>query len=87
MNASIIEHQIRQCQLRAQVSALRIQSGVYKTRIVHKGSHDGPLYNEAELLDDEFKTMDRHLHRADDLIDTLCGLLNPQNSTPRGGRA
>lgn len=59
----------RTCQMQAQIAfhlgrilvqQARIQSGVYKTRTVHKGTHDGPLLSEEELLADEIATMEAH---------------------------
>lgn len=60
---------------------VRIQSGVYKTRIRHKTSEasmingvwtfTGPLCSEQELLEDEINTMHRHIKRMNDLVDAI----------------
>ncbi len=48
------------------IQQTRIQSGVYKKRVVRKGGTTGPMMNEQELLDDEIQTMEAHSkHLAD----------------------
>ena len=54
----------------------RIRSGVYKTRKVQKGI-GGPYYTEEELLEDEVRTMLRHIHLMNELADEICGEANP----------
>lgn len=66
---------VRQSQLRAEMYAARINSGVYKDRIVRHGSTDGPLYSETELLKDEISTMNRHIQIAEDKIEFVQQLL------------
>lgn len=66
---------VRQSQLRAEHYNTRIQTGVYKDRIVRHGSMDGPLYSEAELLKDEVATMNRHIQLAEERLEYAKMLL------------
>ncbi len=67
---------VKQSQLRAEHYKVRIETGVYKNRIVHHGSFDGPLFSEEELLQDEIATMNRHIQMAEDKIEFVQQLLN-----------
>lgn len=67
---------VRQSQLRAEMYAARINTGIYKNRIVHHGSIDGPLYSEQELLKEEVATMNRHIQLAEDKIEFIQQLLS-----------
>lgn len=59
----------------------RIKAGAYKSRIVHKTSESvfihgqhcftGPIMTEQELLNDELNTMLRHIHRMNELIESM----------------
>lgn len=60
---------VKQSQLRAEMYAARINTGIYKTRIVKHGSLDGPLYSEQELLQDELATMNRHIQLAEERLE------------------
>ena len=53
----------------------RIRSGVYKTRKVQRGI-DGPYYTEQELLEDEMRTMLRHIHLMNEIADEIIGESN-----------
>lgn len=53
----------------------RIRSGVYKKRKVQHGI-DGPYYTEEELLEDELRTMHRHIQLMNELSDEICGCRN-----------
>lgn len=53
----------------------RIRSGVYKTRKVQHGI-GGPFYTEEELLQDEIRTMHRHIQLMNELADEICGEAN-----------
>jgi hypothetical protein len=59
----------QQSQTRAHGYATRIQSGIYKTRVVHHGGANGPLFTEEELLANEHATLQRHLHLAEDHLE------------------
>lgn len=61
--------QAQQHQLRALYFHNRIQSGVYKKRVVHKGGLDGPLLSKQELLEDEIETMYHHIGLAQQILD------------------
>ena len=69
----------REAVQRAEHCAMRINLGLYRNRIVHKGSHDGPLMTSGELLDDEMWTHQRHIDRANDLSEAFKGTLTEQD--------
>jgi hypothetical protein len=61
---TILEGQILQCQAYVNWYQTRILSGVYKSRIVRRGSADSQghiILSERELLEDEINTMHRHI--------------------------
>lgn len=49
----------------------RIRTGAYKDRIVHHGSHDGPLLSEEELLKSELGYMHNHIRRMNELVEAM----------------
>lgn len=65
----------KQSQLRADYFKLRVESGSYKTRVVHKGGHDGPLMNEEELKQNEIGTMHRHIQLAEEHLEFAKSML------------
>lgn len=67
---------VKQWQLRAEMYRVRIENGAYKSRIVHHGGINGPLFTEEELLQDEIATMNRHIHLAEDQIGYTLDLIN-----------
>lgn len=66
---------VKQSQLRADYYKVRIESGVYKDRVVHHGSSNGPLFSEEELLKDEVATMQRHIQIAEEKMEHVQHLL------------
>jgi hypothetical protein len=66
----------KQSQLRAEHYNVRIETGAYKDRLVHKGSVDGPYYTEKELLLDEVATMNRHIQLAQEHIEYAKSILH-----------
>ena len=71
-----LELQMQMSLARAAHFNTRVLSGVYKTRKVHQGGHDGPLLTEAQLLEDEVGTADSHMQTAQDVLDKMLRLLN-----------
>lgn len=67
---------VKQSQLRADYYKVRIESGVYKNRIVNHGSINGPLFSDEELLRDEIATMNRHIQNAEEKMDHVQQLLH-----------
>lgn len=71
-----IEGQVLLAQAYVMRSCARIQSGVYRNRVVYKGlpnpgePHEQRLTSE-ELLQDEHETLDRHIQRLSELVDNL----------------
>ncbi len=64
---------------RAEHYAMRVNLGLYRGRIVHKGGSDGPLMSNAELLQDEMNTHMAHLRRADELSEAFKGTLTDED--------
>jgi hypothetical protein len=69
---------VKQWQLRAEMYRVRIETGVYKTRIVHKGGLDGPLMTEEELLKDEIATMNQHIRLAQNQLEYTMNLVGEE---------
>lgn len=58
---------------RAKQTELNIMAGVYKTRVVYKGTYpDGPRANEQELLAMEVATHQNHIDRMQDCFEAYC---------------
>lgn len=67
--AAIMNAQLLTLQARVICSQTRILSGMYKTRKVTRGITNGVQLTEAELLKDEFDTMDRHIRLMEEVKD------------------
>lgn len=52
----------------------RIEAGLYKNRVKHHGGFNGPRFTEQELLEDEVKTMERHVVNAQLSLDYALSL-------------
>jgi hypothetical protein len=64
---------------RAEHCAMRINLGMYRGRIVHKGGLDGPLMTNTELLEDEMKTHQAHINLANELSDSFNSTLTEED--------
>lgn len=64
---------------RAEHYAMRINLGMYRGRIVHKGGMDGPLMTSADLLQDEMQTHMQHIRLANDLSEAFKGTLTDED--------
>jgi hypothetical protein len=64
--------QLHVLQARVACRQTRILSGMYKTREVRIGGHEGRLLTEAELLKDEFQVMEAHIKMMQDIQDELA---------------
>ena len=64
---------------RAEHYAMRINLGMYRGRIVHKGGLGGPLMSSAELLQDEMQTHQTLIALATDLSDAFKGTLTEED--------
>lgn len=72
--AKIRESQMAQLlvlQTRVIFQQTKILSGSYKTRDVRIGGSDGRVLTEAELLNDEIKTMKRHIEHMQEIQEAL----------------
>lgn len=76
--------QAAQSQLRAEHYAVRIQTGVFKSRQVYRGGlpeHGGVPYTQDELQADEVATMQRHIHLAEAHIEHAQEILSSMEIT------
>jgi hypothetical protein len=70
---NILEGQVIEMHAHVMRDHARIVSGAYKTRKVYHGTTIAPenLLTEQELLEDELRAMDQHIHWLDKCVQAL----------------